>query len=91
MAAKVKAGQPVQAELFPVCSLCGGEHAIWRDDQVAPVEVQRMPDGRVLICLWDGKRSSVWIEMSQGGRRWLAQQLAMGLKPEVFEESGSGI
>ena len=89
MAGKVKQAQAVQGELFETCAICGGER-VYLPHQVAPVEVMRMPDGRVLVCLYDGRRTAIWIELPKSGQRWLAEQLALGLEPEKVEESDSG-
>ena len=78
MAGKVKQAQAVQGELFETCAICGGAR-VYLPHQVAPVEVMRMPDGRVLVCLYDGKRTAVWIELPESGRRWLGIQMLKGL------------
>lgn len=77
-----RSGDPVQGELFQTCAICGGER-VYLPHEVAPVEVMRLPDGRVLLCLWDGRRKSVWIEMPVEGRRWLATELVRDLDAEA--------
>lgn len=79
MAGKVKQAQAVQGELFETCAICGGAR-VYLPHEVAPVEVMRLPDGRVLVCLYDGRRTAIWIELPKSGRRWLAEQLLLGLE-----------
>ena len=78
MAGKVRRAQPGQGELFQTCAICGGER-VFKPSEVAPVEVMRLPDGRVLVCLYDGRRTSIWLELSQSLRRWLGIQMLKGL------------
>lgn len=68
-----------QLSLFgDACPTCSAVR-VFTPAEVAPVELWPLPDGRALLLLWDGRRGSVWIELSESLRRWLAEQLLVGL------------
>lgn len=67
-----------QLPMFTFCPGCSGERVLL-PHQVAPVEVWRLPDGRVLVNFWNGLRGAVWVELSEEGRAWLAGELLKGL------------
>lgn len=69
-----------QLDLFNFCPSCGAKH-IYTAAQVAPVEVWKLPDGRCLVNFWNGFNKAVWVEISEEGRRWLAEQLLEGIEP----------
>ncbi len=70
---------PDQLSLFgDACPTCSAVRVL-SPAAVAPTELWALADGRALLLLWDGRRASVWIELSESLRRWLAAELVKGL------------